>query len=76
MEVFASAIGVFEDPATGSSHCSLKPFWAEKLGKARTFARRISTRGGELFYELIGERVKVGGLVKLYLKGEIFIEEL
>ena len=70
---FAPEVGVFEDPVTGSAHCNLIPYWAEKLGKTELFARQISARGGELFCALKGERVKIGGNAVLYLKGEIYI---
>lgn len=70
---FAPEVGVFEDPVTGSSHCNLIPFWAERLGKTELFARQISARGGELFCELRGDRVKIGGNAVLYLKGEIYV---
>lgn len=70
---FAPEVGVFEDPVTGSAHCNLIPYWAEKLGKNKLFARQISERGGELFCELRGDRVKIGGRAALYLKGEIYI---
>ena len=70
---FAPEVGVFEDPVTGSAHCNLIPYWAEKLGKTEMFARQISQRGGELFCELKGERVKIGGHAILYLKGEIYV---
>lgn len=71
---FAPEIGVMEDPVTGSSHCNLIPFWAERLGKNELFARQVSARGGELFCELKGDRVKIGGNAVLYLKGEIYVE--
>ncbi len=70
---FAPEVGVFEDPVTGSAHCNLIPYWAEKLGKTELFARQISQRGGELFCELKGDRVKIGGNAVLYLKGEIYV---
>ena len=70
---FAPEVGVFEDPVTGSAHCNLIPFWAERLGKTELFAKQISARGGELFCELKGERVKIGGNAVLYLKGEIYV---
>jgi PhzF family phenazine biosynthesis protein len=70
---FAPAAGIDEDPVTGSAHCTLIPFWAAKLGKSKLFARQISKRGGELFCELAGDRVRIGGKVKLFLRGEIFI---
>src|SRR5215204_343966 len=70
---FAPEVGVPEDPVTGSAHCNLIPYWAEKLGKTELFARQVSARGGELFCELRGDRVKIGGNAKLYLKGEIYV---
>lgn len=73
---FAPEVGVFEDPVTGSAHCTLIPYWAEKLGKTEMFARQVSARGGELYCELVGDRVKIGGNAALYLKGEILIKEL
>jgi PhzF family phenazine biosynthesis protein len=71
--MFAPRIGIDEDPVTGAIHCSLIPFWAERLGKERLYAKQISKRGGELFCELNGERVKIGGNAALYLKGEIYV---
>ena len=70
---FAPEVGVFEDPVTGSSHCNLIPFWAERLGKNEMFARQVSARGGELFCELAGDRVKIGGNDVMYMKGEIYV---
>ena len=72
---FAPAAGVNEDPVTGSAHCTLIPYWAQRLGKKKLFARQISARGGELFCELAGDRVKIGGKAVLYLRGEIEIED-
>nr|AIA10779.1 phenazine biosynthesis-like protein [uncultured bacterium] len=71
--MFAPRIGIPEDPVTGAIHCSLIPFWSERLGKTEMFARQISARGGELFCELAGKRVKIGGNAALYLKGEIYV---
>ena len=70
---FAPEVGIFEDPVTGSAHCNLIPYWSERLGKTEMFARQISARGGELFCELKGDRVKIGGNAVLYLKGEIYV---
>ncbi len=70
---FAPEVGVYEDPVTGSAHCNLIPFWAERSGKNELYARQISARGGELFCELQGDRVKIGGSAVLYLKGEIYV---
>ena len=72
---FAPAGGVDEDPVTGSAHCTLIPYWAERLGKAKLFARQVSPRGGELQCELAGDRVRIAGKAVLYLCGEIEIED-
>jgi len=72
--MFAPRIGISEDPVTGAIHCSLIPYWAAELGKTELFARQVSARGGELFCELKGDRVKIGGNAVLYLKGEIYVE--
>jgi len=72
--MFAPRIGINEDPVTGAIHCSLIPYWAEQLGRSEMFARQVSERGGELYCELAGERVKIGGEAVLYLKGEIYVE--
>lgn len=71
---FAPEVGVPEDPVTGSAHCTLIPYWAARLGTNELFARQVSARGGELFCELRGDRVKIGGNAVLYLKGEIYVE--
>ncbi|MCL2287035.1 MAG: PhzF family phenazine biosynthesis protein [Firmicutes bacterium] len=65
--------GVLEDPVTGSAHCSLIPFWAERLGKTKMVARQLSTRGGTLYCQDAGDRVKIAGKTVLYLQGEIFV---
>lgn len=72
--MFAPQIGIPEDPVTGAIHCSLIPYWAEELGKEKLFARQVSKRGGELYCELAGNRVKIGGNAVTYLKGEINFE--
>lgn len=64
-------IGVPEDSVTGSSHTELIPFWAERLGKRVMVARQLSKRGGTLYCEDCGDRVKIGGRAALYLEGEI-----
>ncbi len=70
---FAPRAGVAEDPVTGSAHCTLIPFWAQRLGQARLHARQVSARGGELFCELRGDRVGIAGHAVLYLRGEIVL---
>jgi predicted PhzF superfamily epimerase YddE/YHI9 len=68
---FAPRAGINEDPVTGSAHCTLIPFWAERLGKEKLFARQVSRRGGELWCELRGDRVRIAGRAVLYLEGSI-----
>ncbi len=68
---FAPGAGVDEDPVTGSAHCTLIPYWAERLGKTKLFARQVSPRGGELFCEYAGDRARIGGRAVLYLRGEL-----
>lgn len=68
---FAPKEGINEDPVTGSSHSTLIPFWAERLGKNELLARQISKRGGELFCKLLGDRVEIAGNAVLYLTGFI-----
>jgi PhzF family phenazine biosynthesis protein len=68
---FAPAKGVPEDPVTGSAHCTLIPYWSKRLGKTSLHARQISKRGGELWCEDHGERVKIAGKAVMFLEGEI-----
>lgn len=68
---FAPRAGVPEDPVTGSAHCSLIPYWAERLGRPELFARQISRRGGELKCRHLGERVGISGRAVIYLRGHI-----
>ena len=68
---FAPGIGIDEDPVTGSAHCSLTPYWAERLGRNTLQARQLSKRRGTLRCELAGERVMITGQVMPFLKGVI-----
>ena len=70
---FAPAKGVPEDPVTGSAHCTLIPYWAERLVKHRLAARQLSRRGGALSCALEGDRVTIAGRAVLYLDGTITI---
>lgn len=70
---FAPAKGVPEDPVTGSSHCTLVPYWAGRLGKNELRARQLSRRGGTLTCALHGDRVSIGGRTVLYLEGQITV---
>lgn len=71
---FAPGAGIPEDPVTGSSHCTLVPYWAARLGKHTLTAKQLSPRGGDLLCELRGERVVIAGQVVEYLRGEIETE--
>jgi predicted PhzF superfamily epimerase YddE/YHI9 len=64
-------VGIPEDSVTGSAHCTLVPYWAERLGKTAFHARQVSQRGGELWCALVGERVTLAGNCALYLKGQV-----
>lgn len=68
---FAPDAGIPEDPVTGSAHCSLIPYWSEKLVKNKLHALQVSKRGGELFCELRGDRVLISGLAVKYFEGSI-----
>ncbi len=68
---FAPQSGIPEDPVTGSAHCISTPYWAQRLGKSKLTARQISKRGGELFCEDRGDRVRIAGRAVLYLEGTI-----
>ncbi|QPR89353.1 PhzF family phenazine biosynthesis protein [Aeromonas hydrophila] len=67
---FAPWVGVEEDPVTGSNHCALVPFWAERLGKRQLRARQISARGGELRLALQENRVLMAGQAVTLWQGE------
>ena len=68
---FAPRSGIDEDPVTGSAHCTLTPYWSERLGKTTLRARQISARGGELWCENRGERVTIAGHAVTYIKGQL-----
>jgi len=58
---FAPAVGIPEDPATGSAHCTLGPFWAERLGRGELTGEQASKRGATIHMRLDGDRVVLGG---------------
>lgn len=68
---FAPRQGIPEDPVTGSAHCTLVPYWAERLKKTELHALQVSSRGGELWCEYHGDRVVISGQAVLYLEGNI-----
>ncbi len=72
---FCPGMGIPEDPVTGSTHSTLAPYWAAKLGRSVLNARQVSVRGGELGCEVLETRVKVGGHAVLYSEGAVFLPE-
>jgi PhzF family phenazine biosynthesis protein len=71
--MFGPNVGIPEDPVTGSIHSTLIPFWAARLGKDTLLAKQLSPRGGTLYCENRGKRVRIAGRARLYLKGELFV---
>jgi PhzF family phenazine biosynthesis protein len=70
---FAPTYGTPEDPVTGSVHCALTPYWAQRLGKTHLHARQLSERGGELWCDLAGDRVILKGKAVLTMQGSLSI---
>jgi predicted PhzF superfamily epimerase YddE/YHI9 len=70
---FAPSYGIPEDPVTGSAHCALTPYWAERLGQTHLRARQVSERGGELWCEMAGSRVIIKGRAVLTLQGSLLV---
>jgi PhzF family phenazine biosynthesis protein len=69
--MFLPSAGIDEDPATGSIHCTLAPYWAGRLGKDTFRARQLSLRGGSVECTIGGDRVKITGRARLYLQGTL-----
>jgi len=59
--VFAPAVGIPEDPVTGSAHCTLAPYWADRLGRNDLVGEQASARGGIVRMRVAGDRVILGG---------------
>ncbi len=70
---FAPQLGIYEDPVTGSAHCLLTPYWAEKLGKTSFKAFQASARGGVLQVHLKGDRVEISGAAAFVFAGELLV---
>jgi PhzF family phenazine biosynthesis protein len=70
---FAPAVGVDEDPVTGSAHCALTPFWAARLGKKDLVGYQASARGGVVHVRDAGDRVVLGGRAVTVLRGELAV---
>jgi PhzF family phenazine biosynthesis protein len=69
--MFLPSTGIDEDPATGSIHCILAPYWAGRLGKDTFRAQQLSARGGSVQCTIAGDRVKIVGRARLYLQGTL-----
>lgn len=69
---FAPALGMDEDPVTGSAHCALGPFWSERLAKNELLAYQASKRGGELKVRVASERVFLTGQAVTVFKGDLY----
>ena len=70
---FAPQLGIDEDPVTGSAHCLLTPYWAEKLEKTTLKAFQASARGGVLIVKLAGDRVLIAGDAKIVFRAELLV---
>ncbi|QDU64542.1 putative isomerase YddE [Planctomycetes bacterium Pan216] len=68
---FAPAFGIDEDPVTGSAHCCLGPFWAERLNREVVRGYQASQRGGVVSVRVRGPRVLLGGEAVTVLRGEL-----
>jgi predicted PhzF superfamily epimerase YddE/YHI9 len=71
---FAPAVGVNEDPVTGSAHCCLGDFWRKRLGKTEFLAFQASTRGGVVKVRVTKDRVFLGGQAVAVSSGELLVE--
>ncbi len=70
---FTPQASIFEDPVTGSAHCTLVPFWAQRLNKQEFKVQQLSPRGGELYCQLNRDRVLIRGHAVKYMEGTIEI---
>lgn len=73
---FAPAKGIPEDPATGSAHAQIVPYWSDRLGCKVLRAKQLSRRGGEMQCEHVGDRVRISARAALYLRGEIRLPKI
>ena len=70
---FGPAVGVDEDPVTGSAHCALAPYWGEQLGLTKMRGYQASARGGEVGVELVGDRVRLRGTAVTFSRGQFVV---
>ncbi|MGI6130151.1 MAG: PhzF family phenazine biosynthesis protein [bacterium] len=71
---FAPKCNIAEDPVCGSGHCHVIPYWAQRLNKDKLVARQASARGGTLYCEVCGERIKIAGRAVIYAIAELYVE--
>src|SRR5262249_29699020 len=68
---FGPAVGIDEDPVSGSAHCLLGPFWAARLGRSTLRAAQLSARGGRLTVEVGPQTVRLTGAAITVVRGEL-----
>jgi PhzF family phenazine biosynthesis protein len=68
---FGPKFGIDEDPVTGSAHCALGPYWAERLGKTELTGYQASARGGVVQVRVDGDRIVLGGRAVTVSRGEL-----
>jgi len=71
---FAPAAGIDEDPVTGSAHCVLAPFWAERLGRTDLVGQQVSARGGTVGMRLAGDQVVLTGQAVTVLVAQLQVD--
>ncbi|MCX5046017.1 PhzF family phenazine biosynthesis protein [Aldersonia sp. NBC_00410] len=72
---FAPAVGIQEDPVTGSAHAQLAPFWAAEFGRTELVARQLSRRGGTVRCRVTGDRVVLTGACRRFLDGTAYLPD-
>lgn len=68
---FAPARGTQEDSVTGSAHCTLGPYWADRLGRTALLGHQVSARGGRVGVDVRGDRVRLTGRAVTIMRGEL-----
>jgi PhzF family phenazine biosynthesis protein len=71
---FGPAVGIDEDPVTGSAHCCLGPYWSKRLGKTEMLAFQASARGGVVGVTVMGNRVRLRGKAVTVLVAELVVK--
>ena len=71
----SAAVGVEEDPVTGSAHAMLAPYWQQRLQRNKLLARQLSARGGAMRCQVHGERVLLTGAARLVFSARLWLDE-